>query len=267
MRLEGRLIALCLVLAVSAQAQVIEIYRARHRLAQELVPIAESAMGPEGQVTLDSRTATLILNGSEAAVRRGLAMLAAFDRPLAQIVLRHEIREGSDLKVVSARIRWQASLGPVRIGSLPLAGNELVAGFEGRRETKNVVSRSMVKLLEGSSGLILTGEALPLVFRPYWGTSATTFIPVETGFEATAHVVGEDRVQLELRPFSGRVRPGGALQYTTAATSLMVQSGETILFAETSREISDSQVALDGGRTDEISEQRILLISVEIEKP
>ena len=44
--------------------QTIETYRAKHRLAADLVAIAEGALGPNGQVVLDTRTATLILNGT-----------------------------------------------------------------------------------------------------------------------------------------------------------------------------------------------------------
>ncbi len=90
---------------------------------------------------------------------------------------------------------------------------------------------------------------------------------METGFEATATVLGDGLVQLELRPFSGRVDEGGELRYTSAATAISLRPGETVIYAETSRETHDSNVRTGGGRKDQAREQQVLLISVELQQP
>jgi hypothetical protein len=246
-------------------AQDLEVYRAKHRLAQELVPIAESALGNEGQVTLDSRTATLVLSGTPEAVRRALAMLEKIDRPLHQLVLTHEIRDFRDLERLGARIGWKVSVGSARIGTLPFGSDGHRVALDAGRETTQSTSRGVLKLLEGSSGLIVTGKALPFVYEPFWGS--TTFIPIETGFEATATILADGLVQLELTPFSGRVDDGGELRYTSAATSITLRPGETVIYAETSRETERSNLNLGGGGRDKLREQQVLLITVELDRP
>lgn len=253
------------LLGTGYAGQALEVYRAKHRLAQELVAIAESALGNEGRVTLDSRTATLVLSGTPGAVRRARALLEQVDRPLRQLVLTHEIRDFRDLEVFDARIGWKVSFGSVRIGTLSLSSGGLRVALDAGRETTRSTSRGVLRLLEGSTGLIVTGKALPFVFEPYWGS--TTLIPVETGFEATGTVLADGLIQLELTPFSGRVDEGGVLRYTSAATSISLRPGETVIYAETSSETDDSNLNLGGGRRDHLREQQVLLISVELEQP
>ncbi len=186
-----------------ASSQAMEVYRAQHRLAHELVPIAETALGSEGQVTLDARTATLVLSGRPAAVRRALALLEEMDRPLSQLVITQEIRELRELDRLSAQVSWQVSYGSFRIGTIPLPVDGLYVALGAQRESQNVTSRNVLRLLEGGTGLILTGKSIPFVYELYWGN--VDLVPVETGFEVMATMLGDGRVHLELRPFSGRL--------------------------------------------------------------
>jgi type II secretory pathway component HofQ len=244
----------------------------QHRPVADLVRIAEQAMGSEGLVTLDSRTATLILSGSPAAVERTLALLAELDRPLRHVNLRYQMSDTSDFEDLEARVAWQASVGPVRIGTLGGAGkgasgNGVRIGLSAERGSTRVTSGSSLKVLEGSSGLIRTGEAFPFIYEPYYGTRATELLPAETGLEATATVLGDGNVQLDLRPVAGRVDETGALRYTEAATSLVVAPGETVVFANVSSDASGESVGLDGGRKISQRQNQVLLISVEVEEP
>ena len=253
------------LLGVGPTVQNLEVYRAKHRPAQELLRIVEATLGDEGQVVLDSRTATLILSGKPSAVRRALAMLEELDRPLRQLALTYEIRELSELEAFSVQVQWKVSLSSAVIGTLPLTHDGLRVALDGRRDSRRSTSGNMLKILEGGTGLILTGEVFPFVYDPYWGSA--TLVPVETGFEAKPTVLGSGRVHLELRPFSGRVDEGGGLRYTAAETSIEVSPGETIVFAEVSRKVDESSTGLDGVRRESGSEQQVLLISVEMQQP
>jgi hypothetical protein len=66
------------------------------------------------------------------------------------------------------------------------------------------------------------------------GSWRQDLLPAETGFEVEALVLGDGKVQLELRSFSGRFEEGGALRYTEAATLLTLSPGETIVVGEVS---------------------------------
>ena len=254
-----------ILLASLTATQTIELYRARYRPAAELVPIARSALGSEGQVTLDARTATLVLNGSTQAIQRALALLEQVDRPLRQVVIESVVREVEDLDSLSVRVAWKTSLGPLSIGTLPpLAANGLIVGVDATRAHETTRASSRLRLLEGGTGIVRTGKALPVLFEPYWGT--TTFVSIDTGFEAKARVLEGDRVHLELRPFAGRVGDDGELTYIAVATSITVSPGETVVLAETTRAAQSSTTDLSGVQKDQLRRQQIVLITVELER-
>ena len=253
-----------ILLASLSATQTIELYRARYRPAAELVPIARSVLGGEGQVTLDARTATLVLKGSPQAIQRALALLEQVDRPLRQVVIESVVREIEDLDALGVRVAWKTSLGPLSIGTLPpLAANGLMVGVDATRARETIRASSRLRLLEGSTGIVRTGRALPVLFEPYWGT--TTFVSIDTGFEAKARVLEGDRVYLELRPFAGRVGDDGALTYIAVATSITVSPGETVVLAETTRAAQSSTTDLSGVQQDQLRGQQIVLITVELE--
>ena len=82
---------------IASGTAYIELYRVQHRPASELVTVAQAALGGQGVVTLDARTATLILNGTPASIQRALALLERLDQPLRSVVLKHQLRTASDL--------------------------------------------------------------------------------------------------------------------------------------------------------------------------
>lgn len=249
----------------SASNQAMEVYRAKHRMAQELVPFAKTALGSEGQVTLDARTATLVLSGRPAAVRRALALLEEMDRPLRQLVLTQEIREMQELDALDARIVWKVSYRSFKIGKLPLPADGIQIALGARREGRQSTTRNVLRLLEGGTGHILTGKAVPFIYELYWGN--VTLVPAETGFEVTATMLGDGRAHLQLRPFSGRLEGSQGLRYLAAATTIDVTPGETVVFAEIPHECYETTASLQGGSKARASEHRALLISVEIENP
>ena len=260
----GLAIVSCAVFAHagSMTAPEIQIYRVRHRPAAELVAIAENAMG-SGTVTLDSRTATLVLNGSPEAIDRAMRVLEAFDQRLRQLVLRQTTRRLTEEEAVG--VSWSASIGPVRLGAL--SGSRLSVSAGGSRRGVTSSSVSVLRLLEGATGVIATGRSLPVLFEPYWGVVG--YAGVETGFEVTAHVQGEPAaptIQLELRPFAGRVEENGELQYISAATSIVVEPGETVVVGETSVQTESShRTTSELARESEIA-QDVLLIEVVVER-
>jgi hypothetical protein len=261
------LTAVSISAASVAAGQVLETYRVQHRPAQELVAVAEAALGDQGRVTLDPRTATLILNGTAEAVRRTLTLLEEVDRPLRQLVLSCEVRRLSELEQAGVRVRWKIAAGSVRMGTLPLPIAKLRVSLGAQRGSTRQRFQSVLRVLEGRVGFIVTGEALPFVYENYWGGRGVDFIPAETGFEVVANMLGDGKVQIELRPFSGRFEDGGALRYTEAATSLTLSPGETMVVGEVSSQSEEKAVGLPGARTRSAGEREVLLVSVKTDMP
>ncbi|HXV59069.1 MAG TPA: secretin N-terminal domain-containing protein [Vicinamibacteria bacterium] len=261
-------IAPWMVLASLVSSQTIATYRVQNRPADDLVSVAEAALGNAGSVTLDARTATLILNGPEDAVERALALLKQMDRPLRDVLVTHEIRELAELEGLSVDIRWQVGTGRLRIGTLPLPVDGVRIALAGGTESRKARSRSVLRLLEGGSGAIVTGDLLPFVYQPYPGVQDVAFVAAETGFEATVSITGpsgDEKVHLDLRPFSGRMEGGGGLRYTAAVTSATISPGETVVIGEASREASARSADFQGAATSRAHEERVLLVSVVIE--
>lgn len=253
------------LVATLLATQAIELYRARFRPAHELVSIAESALGDGGHVTLEARTATLVLNGTPDAIRRAVALLERVDRPLRQVVLESTVREIESFDAFVARVQWQTSLGPVRVGTLPSGPDGLAMRAGADRTRGTTTSRSSLRLVEGSSGIVRSGRALPVLFSSYWAVS-TEFVPVETGFEATVRVLDGDRVFLELRPFAGDVGERGDVSYIAASTSITVAPGETVVLAEASRASESTSSDLSGASREATGRRQLILILVELER-
>lgn len=257
-----------IVVASLVSSQTIATYRVRHRPADDLVLVAEAALGNAGSVTLDARTATLILNGPEEAIDRALALLKHMDRPLRDVVVTHEIRELAELEGLSVDIQWQVGTGRLRIGTLPLPIDGVRIALAAETESRKARSRAVLRLLEGGTGSIVTGDMLPFAYQPYPGAQDVAFVAAETGFETTVSITGasgDEKVHLDIRPFSGRFEGGGELRYTTAATSVTVSPGETVVIGEASCDGSSRSADFHGAATSRAHEERVLLVSAVIE--
>ena len=93
----------------------------------------------------------------------------------------------------------------------------------------------------------------------YWSRSSR--------FEVSASVLADDRVRLDLRPFAGRLDEDDRLQYTAAETSLTVTPGEMVVFAEMSNDTTDQRIGLDGGGKRHLSNEQVLILTVDVEEP
>ena len=58
---------MAVLFAVPALADM-EVYRPRHRTGEDLRPLVEAALGPQGSVAVDGNTGSLVMIGSAPAV-------------------------------------------------------------------------------------------------------------------------------------------------------------------------------------------------------
>lgn len=262
------LVALLLALAAAAgAAPKAEVYRVQHRTAEELLPYAEASLGSEGRVVVDPGTNSLVLLSERADLLHStLALLAAQDRSLRTVVLDYASRRTSELTAAGARIDWGVSTGPVRIGNLrvPPGDTQVRVSGDARSARGSGALGGTVRILEGHAGRISAGESVPVTTRSRYGTS-TTYVPADSGFEARARVLGDGRVQLELRPFEARYGADSRIETAQAATTLVLTPGRTVVIgglAEASGAASFDANAADRRRA---SDERVLEITARIE--
>lgn len=223
--------ALLVALATPADAQRrVEVYRARHRTAGELQPLAATALGERGSAAVDPGTNSLVIAGDAAAVADALAVLALQDRALRTVLLHYGSRGDTQLQRAGVRIAWSVAGRSLRIGNVIFPDGRsgaLVAAGAGQAGASRDLG-GMLRILEGQTGRISTGETRPIHTRQRDGWGSTEYVRAETGFEARPRILSDGRIEVALRPFEERFQPGSSIEQLSAETVVVVVPGETL---------------------------------------
>jgi type II secretory pathway component HofQ len=264
---------LALALALPAAAQVLRTYEVRHRTADELLPLVETAMSGEGRASADRRTNTLVLSGSRQAVESALALLATLDVRTRSVLLRYESRGAQELAARGARVTWSADAGALRIGNVawPGGSHASVHVDEGVMHGGGTLAGTLV-ILDGQTGRIATGASVPVTTRrvqpgpagPMW-TESTSYVAADSGFEASPRILGDGRIELSLRPFDASVGRDGTIAHSSSSTRIVLEPGRTVALGGILRDSqSEQRSALSGAGTSH-SDESLLLVTAEIQ--
>lgn len=253
--------------AAWAGATAVEIYEAANRPAAELLPLAEAAMAGEGSAAVDVGTNSVVLMGPSEAVERALALLRQQDRRRRTVLLRYESRRADELAAQEIRVDWSTGGESLRVGNVILPTDRTGVRASGRviQSNREDSLAGTLRVLDGEAGHIGTGRQVPVRSRGIFN-SQLAFVEAERGFTARPRILSDDRVQVEIQPTDEVVDDRGRVEFTGAATTVIVKPGETVALGglsrssgghrEGSRVITASEVARD---------ERILLLTVEIE--
>lgn len=269
------LVALVAWLVLPAGAQVVHVYKVKHRTAEELLPLAETALDGEGRVIADPRTNSLVLTGSREGVRSALALFAALDVRARTVVLRYESRDAGDLASQGARVTWGVDAGGVRIGNVawPGEGNHVAVALDDTAVRQAGALSGQLRVLDGQTGRIATGVSRPLTTRRVEGgrfgpvvTESTHYVSADSGFEARPRVLHDGRVELALRPFEASHRADGGVATSGAETVLVLEPGRTVAVGGILREGSAGHAStLSGGGSSRGADESLMLITVLVE--
>jgi len=226
-------------LASPADAQRrVEIYKVQFRIAEELLPLAEIAMGSAAGVTLDRGTNTLVLMGDAETVAATVALLASQDRALRTVVIRYESMTTRELLARGYEIRWHAATGNSRIGNVRVRSSaDASVDVRTKAELRKLTDsfRSTMRVTEGARTRIETGTIVPFGVSGPSGTT-TEYVDASTGFEADARILGDGRVRIDLESFAAEpVGEAGSIASTLASTQVVVEPGDTIVVANSDR--------------------------------
>jgi hypothetical protein len=260
-------------LAIAAEREVV-LYEPRHRVADELVPLAETVRGHSGSATLDAGTNSILLSGPEADVSRSLEILRAQDRAPRKIVVHQEWRRSAELRESGIEIDWKLEQGDLRIGAIqPPASDDVLAirthsAFLSEHERR----AERLTLIEGARARIETGTVVPYPesraadrHRANPAAPSILWVDAKTGFSTRARVLGSGRIRVELSPTRSALGEKDTVERTSATTVLELEPGEMRVIAGVEESLDQTRSRTVRSRESAQSDERVvLLVSAEI---
>jgi len=272
-------LALALLFAAPALAEM-EVYHPRHRAGEDLRPLAEAALGPEGSVAVDGNTGALVLIGTAAAVGQALELLTLQDRPLRTVLIRHETRTLRGLEAAGYRVAWSAggeslrvgNVEATRVGNVEAARSGAAVVLDAHRGSGDGVQASSLRVLEGEWGRIAQGDEVVLPSGSHRYPDAVR-VAADSGLEVRPRILGDGRVRLDLRSFQAQlrtqpspVRSAASVAHEGAITTLVVTPGVPAVVGGIGRSGASSTGSLGGGaRSGSGRRDSVLVVTVTLD--
>ena len=218
----------------SLPAAEVDVIRVQYRRAAELVPIVETLLSVEGTVTVSERTNSLVVVGTPEAIQRVRAYLERYDQPVEQVRIRvrFDTTGGTEEQAVAVRGKYSTDDLSVATGGKRRDGVDISLADRERRQRSH--SESFVVAMSGSPAFIITGKEIPYhhgspFYRRYApGGGTTTWQSVESGFEVTPTVVGEN-VHLKIVPrLAYDDREDAVIRFFAAQTEVTAPLGQWV---------------------------------------
>lgn len=243
-----------------------QVYTCQHRVADELLPLAQAVLAGEGEAVVDRGTNALVLLGPPAAVAEAMVLLAKQDRPLRTILVHYESTTRRALDAAGVRIAWRAGGGSWSIGTptFPPGETGAFAILGARAGEGSGRFAGTLRIVEGQSGRITTGVSVPVTTRRRGGTT-TEYVTADSGFDTHGRVLGDGRVQIDLAPLQSAFRRDGSIAFTGGDTSVVLTPGETVVLGGISTAGSEREAGLDGAQTRSVRDDTVLLLRAELE--
>jgi len=257
-----------LLLALPAPARgEARVYHVQHRTAEELLPLAQTALAGQGSAVMDSRTNSIVLIGEPQVLTEALQLLTQQDRRPRTIVVTYTSLSREALDALHLEIDWSVSAGSLRMGNVRgQRGKAHVAiAPQAKLSERTSEGKGALRILEGESGRLSTGVSIPVTTVGRHDVS-TRFVPVDSGFEARPRILGDGRVQLDLSPFEAEPLAGGAVAFREAATRVTLRPGERIALGQiTGSGTQRLHEVPSNVHQEHVHDERILLLEVSIE--
>jgi len=243
-----------------------QVYACQYRVADELLPLAQTILAGEGQAVVDRGTNSIVLIGPPATVADAMALLAKQDRKARTILVHYASRSVRALEAAGVRIAWRAGSGSASIGTatFPPGTTGIVASVGAREAQGEGRFAGTLRIVEGRSGRIVTGQSVPITTRGRW-TERTEYVTAESGFDTRARVLGDGRVQVDLAPIQSTLRRDGSVAFMGGDTSLILTPGETVVLGNIQEAREEAERGIDGVRARSVSDDTVLLLRAEVE--
>lgn len=254
-------------MTVSAQATVLEVIELRHRAPEELLPVVQDALAPDGSAS--AHAGKLIVRARPAQIRELRALLQTLDVPARQLLITvRQLREGE------TREREAGLSGRIEVGE----GEVVLPDEQGRarrprlrvqdEQRRNRAGDTQnLRVLEGYEGTVFIGQTLPYVQRQYLpnGQFVETvgMQDVRTGFVVRPRLQGQ-QVLLEISPQQERPASGGRIERQGTTTTVTGPLGEWLDLSGVVETTSESSSGILSGGRRQASGQSTVLVKVEL---
>lgn len=260
------------ILCNASWAADVAVIRIKYRWASEMLPIVQSMLSPQGTVTVSERVNSLIIVDNQESIQRVRAYVDQFDQPLEQVRIHvrfHENRAVAD-RSLSARGKISGDNLSAASGGKKKDGVDL--SIEDRRHLESNYSEFFVFTTTGSPAFIRAGQEIP--YRGKWpgytrhyapNADTTVFQTVETGFEVTPIVAGEN-VHLRIVPrIAYGDRNDAIIRFFGAQTELTVPFGRWVEIGGSNTHSNEviEEILSRGGE----SRRSSMTMSLMVEKP
>ncbi|HLS82865.1 MAG TPA: secretin N-terminal domain-containing protein [Steroidobacter sp.] len=260
-----------LLLAGALWAQPLQTIELQHRSAQDVIPILQPLLEPGG--ALSGQDHTLFVRTSSENLGQLRAALEKIDRAPRQLVV--SVRRSTRREVERENARLE---GAIRAGEATVSVDQrprrssgaTVYATDARRRSRDD-GVSSVRVLEGGSALISSGQSVPVVTaiaaghggrRGGHGVAAVIdWRNVGSGFLVTPRVSG-DMVVLQIEQGFESVR-GAGIETQSLSTQVSARLGEWLELGGVSDSASVGSVGLAGRRYETRTEERGVWIRVE----
>jgi type II secretory pathway component GspD/PulD (secretin) len=223
------------ILSNVSHADEVAVIRVKYRGAEEMAPIVQGLLSPDGHLSVDTRVNSLVIVDNPAAIQRVHEYLNRFDVPIERLRIRVRFYEKQTADQRAASIDGSVSGKDWRIATGGQNKDGVEINLENRMRDQNSVSEYFVMTSSGSPAYIATGNEIP--YRQTWGyrlgrhrkkTGPVTYKKIETGFEVTPRIVG-DQVNLKIIPrVTHDNTTDGVIRFHGAQTNLMVPLGQWV---------------------------------------
>jgi len=273
-------IGLLLVARAHADTTVVEVIALQHRTAEEVIPLLEPFIGPEGAIA--GVSGQLIIRATPenlAEIKEILGEIDTAPRRLLITVRQNVTREQLE--------RELAASGNVTIGD---HGRVIVrdgrsrdgaaAGYRsgqdqlsGRASSTNTLQQAgdtqQVQVLEGSQAFIRAGASVPYpertIARDGRGVAVSggpTYRDVTSGFYVLPRLSG-DQVILEISPQRATLGEQGRIDIQGASTRVSARLGEWIELGGIARETLEKRTGIASASTRTGTDRRGIFVKVD----
>ncbi len=241
-RLCALFILLCSATVTHAASEVIEL---NYRMAQDILPVAQSVLGPEGRATAYGNQ--LIVNASPDKIAELRSVLSTIDTQPRRLLITVDT-QGSQYNrergyqtdgTISGRH------GEIIIGQGEQSGRDQVRIIRNNTQNRDGALRT-IQTLEGSAALVQVGENVPqrsTRYGPYGQIQEhTEYRSINRGFYVTATVHGE-RVQIEINSQNDRssTRQAGVVNTQSTSSRVSGRLGEWISVSATQEDLNSRE--------------------------